>query len=243
MAVAHDADSNASSGASTVASLTWSHTTTGSNTLLVVGLTWTGNTVTMAITHAGNNPTGSTSIVQSTGTIYNSQIWWWVNPTTGAQNIIATPSGTDSIYGGGTSFTGVDQTNPILSAGSTLDARSLNDSSFGNVTEMAWASGQNEMIFNLIGMANATSTITAVSPATQSFNQFDATQNRTGGGEYWLATSNGFNAMSWTISGSSNRAWVMQSLAINPVGGVAVPHSKLNNSSLRPHLFSPGIAR
>lgn len=240
MAVVHDADSNANSGAGTVASLTWSHTTTGSNTLLVVGLTWIGNTATMtSVTHAGNNPTGTTGQYASTGTIYNTQIWWWVNPTTGAQNIIATPSTSTNIFGGGATFTGVDQTTPVF----PLDMTSGQGSGFGNISIGARSSGQNEMIFNLVGLVSAVSTLTAVSPGTQAFNQSDATPNRTGAGEYYSPSQNGLSYPVWTISGSTARIWAMQSIAINPVGGLAVPHNKFNNSGLRPHPLSPGNAR
>lgn len=241
MAVAHDADSNANSGAATVASLTWAHTVTGSNTLLVCGLTWIGSSTTMStITHAGNNPIGTTGIFSSIGTIYNSQIWWWVAPTTGANNIIATPSAVSSIYGGAASFTGVDQTTPVF----PLDMAKTQGSNFGGVALGLHPTGQGETIFNLIGLANATSTLTAVAPATQAFNQADATAARTGAGEYLLPATDGqLNSLAWTISGSTARTYVMQSIAINPVGGIGIPYVKLNNSGLRPHAFSPGTAR
>lgn len=235
MAVAHDADSNANSGAAAVASLTWSHTTTGSNTLLVVALGWSGNTTTMGITHAGNNPTGNTISLLTPTLNYHLQIWWWIAPTTGAQNIIATPSANAAIFGGGATFTGVDQTTPTTEQGTS------NGTSFGGIAVSAWAT-RTEMFFAALSLANQVTTATADPNATQAFNQFDATQARTTAAEY-MAVTNGMRDLQWTLSGSTARPWVQQVIGINPVGGVGVPHVELNNSGLRPAPFKPGIAR
>jgi hypothetical protein len=239
MALAHDADSNANSGTAAVASLTWSHTSTGSNLVLIVGLGWTGGSTTMSITHAANAPTGFTARTQDPGATYNSQIWWWVNPTTGAQNIIATPSISASIFGGGASFSGADQTTPV----SPLETYAINGSSFGTVRAGQYNRTDGAAIFSLLAMQNATSTIAAVSPATQAFNQFDATAARTAGGEYLITSSHSLNYMDWTISGSTARNWTHQLIALNPTGGTPVPHTTFNNKGLRPHPFSPGLAR
>lgn len=239
MAVAHDADSNANSGATAVASLTWSHTSTGSNLLLVVGLYWTGSTNSMStITHAGNNPTGTTGQVAAFGASTFLQIWWWVNPTAGAQNIIATPRLSASIFGGGATFTGVNQTIPV----NPLDMRSDSGNSFGLISSSLAVTGDNEMLFSMIGMESTTSTLTAAGGATQAFNQFNATPARTGAGEYLLLSNHGLNYGQWTISGSTARNWGHEVIAINPVGNVAIPHYKLS-SSLRPSIFKPGLAR
>lgn len=236
MAVAHDADSTANSGAVQVASLTWSHTTTGANTLLVVGLTYDNSSTTMSITHAGNAPTGFSDVVDANATTHT-RFWWWVAPTTGAQNIIATPSASCDMFGGGATFTGVDQTNPIS------DRVAFSGSTFGTIGHNIVTTVTGAMIMSFMGLSSASSTLTAVSPATQAYNASDGTANRIGAGQYWLAGSNGMQAMAWTISGVTTRPYAHQLLAIRPSGAEKFPHVKFNNSGLRPHPFSPGLAR
>jgi hypothetical protein len=191
------------------------------------------------ITHAGNAPTGTMGISDTPGATLHAQIWWWVNPTTGAQNIIATPSVSCAIFGGAATFTGVDQTLPI----NPLDFRKDLGNSFGTVSTGIQVGGDNDMLFSLMAMANATSTLTAGGGATQAFNQSDTTPNRTGAGEYLLSSSHGMNFMNWSISGSTARDWAHQIVAINPVGNVAIPHHKFRNNGLRPAPFKPGLAR
>lgn len=235
MAVAHDADSNANSGATTVASLTWSHTTTGSNTFLLVSLGWTGSSTTMSVTHAGNAPTGSTTSLLTPSLSYHLQMFWWVAPTTGAQNIIATPNASASIFGGGSTFTGVDQVTP------TTEQNTSTGTSFG-LTSTTLLASRPQVLFSANSMANAATTLTADASATQAFNQFDGTAGRTTAGQY-KQVNPGVQDLTWFLSAANARPWVEQIIGINPVGGTAIPHVKNLNSSLRPHPFSPGIAR
>lgn len=224
MAVAHDADSNAKLAPAST-SLTWSHTCTGANGLLVVGLSWTLTSATMStITHAGNAPTGTTGLFDATSS-YHTQIWWWVNPTTGAQNIIATPSSSLTMYGGGCSFTGVDQLRPVA----TIDTTKLAGLSFGTVSTSVNPSNGNMGIFANTGLATQTSTIAAVAPAAQAFNQFDVTDNRTGFGEWLIIAGAKYKTtMSQLISGSTNRNWATQIITINPVDGTLVAPTTFN---------------
>lgn len=241
MAVAHDADSNGNSGATAVASLTWAHTITGSNTLLLVGISWTGTSTTIStVTYAAANPTGNTATTDAT-TSYHSRIYWWVNPTTGANNVVVTPSVSASIYGGGSSFTGVDQLTPVYLPASGALNISNTGSSFGTIQTTFATNVAGAMLFTHTGMADAVSTIAAAGGATQAYNQFNGTPNRTGMGEYLLTTATGQQAMQATISGASNRSWAQANLIIEPLG--VSPSTKPQKQGLRPHPFSPGLAR
>lgn len=219
MAISLDAVAVANSGATGVASLTWSHTASGTDRILIVGISWTGTSTTMSVTHAGNAPTGSLTQSDAT-TAYHSRIYYWVAPTTGAQNIVATPSATASIYGGSVSFAGVDQSTPCpTETGAT-------GSGFGSVSTSITVANANAWVFSLIGMANATSTLTAT--RTQAFNEGNTTIARRSAGQYTGALSTGSNAIAWTISGTTNRSWAHRLVELKPSGGTPPPANTTN---------------
>lgn len=111
VAVAFDAvgPSVAGSGGSSLASTSWSHTCTGSNRVVVVGVavgvqpdagvtaTATYNSVSMTslgLVHSDNSNAGFV------------QLFGLVNPPTGAQTVLVTPSATATLSAGSISFTG-----------------------------------------------------------------------------------------------------------------------------------------
>lgn len=106
--IAFDANSNAT-GSTSGSTVTWSHTCTGSNGVLVVHLyAESGNTVT-GVTYNG---TAMTLGVKAT-TSFNvtTYTYFILGPTTGAHNIVASygSSSTGLMYGIGASYTGVKQ--------------------------------------------------------------------------------------------------------------------------------------
>jgi hypothetical protein len=102
--------------------LTWSHTCTGSDLLLVVGVNCTVNPDTGLSTTATYNAVSMTSlgVVHSGGSTSGYvQFFYLINPATSAHNVIVTAAGSTGgsvDYGGGSiSFTGVHQTTPLSS--------------------------------------------------------------------------------------------------------------------------------
>lgn len=119
MPVAFDA---ASSAITTLASsLTFSHTVTGSNLALGVGVEFgdTGLVRTVSsITYNAVNltkPAGGTSY---NGTSIRSELWYLANPASGANNVVITLSASvdGELIGGAVSMTGVDQATPVGTA-------------------------------------------------------------------------------------------------------------------------------
>lgn len=234
MAIAHNADSNANSGTGTVGSLTWAHTCTGSNLVLVVGLLYTGTTTTLdnvGVQYAGVSATGQTNVVDCNGVnTSHTRLFWWINPATGTNNIVATPSLACSMFGGGSSFTGVDQTNPVLSLTAVPSNYATSfGSSFGTISQSFHTSTDGELLFSLLGMANATSTLAAVSPAIEAYNQGDTTAARRAEGEYLLTTRKTKYTTSQTISGSTARAWAQQLIGLRPIDAPLVNPTVFNN--------------
>ncbi len=108
MAIAHENQTSASSASAS--SLTWSHTTSGSNKILIVGVGTRSTTETVStVTHNGKSLT-QLSRERSTTLGSYAELWYIVAPdTTG--NIVVTFTGAEAIAAIGNSYTGVHQTN------------------------------------------------------------------------------------------------------------------------------------
>lgn len=108
MAIAYDAFSDGGLSSS-VTSLSWSHTCTGSNRLLVVGII--GDTTSdklTGVTYAGVAMTLIAKLQMPSNTWQ--YLYYLLNPTSGANNIVATGGSTMNVLGGqGVSYTGVKQ--------------------------------------------------------------------------------------------------------------------------------------
>ncbi len=148
--------------------VTFSHTTAGTNTLLVVGVDMnitgnTGATVTgvtyngVALTRAGfHNDVGLTRRVE---------MWYLIGPAAGAHNVIVTLSlpggtGTVGVVAGATTFTGVDQAVPVRSFLSN-DGPAVACSTGVFCSQLDVASGLGEMVIDTLAIAgNVTATVT-----------------------------------------------------------------------------------
>ena len=104
--------------------LTWSHTCTGTNLILVVGATKTSNDIT-GITYNSVALTAGPNQAPTAGN-EGAQLWFLVNPSTGANNIVITAS-TTRLTGVAVSYTGAKQTGQPDSSntGSAASATSL----------------------------------------------------------------------------------------------------------------------
>ncbi len=103
---------------STPSSGSWSHTVSGSNTYLIVGLAaWDGNATPfsqLSLTYNGVAMTFLGAYVNPPGDGDSAALWGLVNPASGTHTIAWSNSGPAfaELGGGSISFTGVDQTNP-----------------------------------------------------------------------------------------------------------------------------------
>lgn len=122
MSVAVDAVGPGSGGAAaTGTSLSWSHTCTGSNLLLVVGVAVgiaTDTGITASVTCNGNAMNTSALFkVESDGqhshTAGYIQMFYFAGPNVGSNSIAVSTSSSVDITAGSISFTGVDQTTPV----------------------------------------------------------------------------------------------------------------------------------
>lgn len=120
MAIAHE--NQTSSSTTYGVTLTWAHTTSGSDKILIVSVGIRSATITInSVTHNGNS---LTRLRQETGNFNTGDLWYMVNPdATG--NVIATISEAENIVCVANSYTGIHQTSPFgtdtgLNSGSGL---------------------------------------------------------------------------------------------------------------------------
>lgn len=114
MAIAFDATSSPT-GISSGTTLSWSHTCTGSNLTLVVGITFNSSA---AISGINYNSVAMTLIKAQNNSGNRCEMWQIVGPTTGAHNIDVTfGAGVNAANGGAVSFTGTENPYAGASAG------------------------------------------------------------------------------------------------------------------------------
>lgn len=143
--------------------LTFSHVTTGTNRILVVGvsLNISGNTGTSisGITYSG--AALQSAGTQANGTNRHTEIWYLIAPsTTGNNNVVITLSisggGNIGVVAGAATFTGADQSTPIRTFASSTGSST---NAFVNV-----ASSSNDMVLDTLAIDRA-STAASTSPA------------------------------------------------------------------------------
>ena len=190
--------------------VTVSHSTAGSDRLLIVGTTGHTTATISGITYAG------TSLTQVDGTVVNSRIggemWQLVNPDIDANDVVVTWTG--EFFRGAVgiiSFTGVDQTTPLGTSGiaSGLSASPTVDVS----------SATGELVVDVLANEGA-STVTAGASQTERWNQVNTTEDglqNSGSTEPGASTV----TMSWSITSDD---WVIIAVPIKPVAAGFIPY-------------------
>lgn len=130
---------------SLVSPVTWSHTVSGAETLIFVGVilkiplggsisgvTYNGTSMTLIDTMDGSN------IVSNSG--FRNSIYYLTNPTTGSNTVSVSFTGTSaSAAGGSISLTGVHQTNPLDNHNCNADTTGDATVSITPVNNRTWA--------------------------------------------------------------------------------------------------------
>jgi len=110
-AVVHDASSSSSGNG--VSSLTFSHTCTGTNRALVVGISATQDVTN--VTYAGVALTFQRVDIDASYS-FRTEIWAMAAPASGANNVVITLAAAGDVVGGAESVTGAHQTTPFSGA-------------------------------------------------------------------------------------------------------------------------------
>ena len=204
-------DSSSGSGVST-SSLSYSHTISGSDRILIMGVTFaTGTSINGTPTYGGVSMTQIDSVIAAAGSTFsNTYFFYLLAPTVGTANIVINGSTSNYIYSSAISYTGVDQTNPIDASGSFTQASSTSiTKSITTTADNCWLSS-----FTVSGTANS---ISAGTNVTQRQNI----------GPGWCASGDtnaaqtpaGSYGQTWTGASDSRALFVV---ALKPAVGVSV---------------------
>jgi hypothetical protein len=194
-------------GTNTVA---FTHTTgAGSNRLLLVGVSKEDDlgsatfTVT-GITYAGQS---LTRLVQNTSSEAEGEIWSLVNPPSGAGLLTVSLTGAeaiDSVVVGATTFTGVDQTNPLSATNSATGTASP--------ATLTLASATGKVVFGTLALDDAR-TATVGAGQTELWSDFTETASSDGiRGAGSVEPGAASTTMFWTIAADN---WVLCAVSIN----------------------------
>lgn len=205
MAAAHDATSSAEGVG--VSSLTWSHTCTGADRCLVVGVSlYDSAVVVSSVTYAG---VAMTSVGSASRLNAKMHLWRLIAPATGANNIIVTLDAANDVVGGAESATGVDQTTPL---GTFASATGSSTAPTVDVSAAA-----DDLVVDTLG-ADSGATATVGAGQTQRWNRSGAPiPIGAGSTEPGAATV----TMSWTLSAAG--AWAIGCAALKAAAAAAPP--------------------
>lgn len=211
--VAFDAVGPSSAGASSTAStaLSWSHTCTGSNRLLVVGVTVgisSGTPTITGVTYAGVAMTSVGKINANNGSFGFVQLFQLVAPSTGANTVSVTATATPAtMEGGSVSFTGVNQSVPMAAAvtaagSSTTPSATVTGTTAGNIVVDAACCGS------------------AFSADTQTLRWRTNVNGNTGGGNGCMSTAAGGGSVTMAHTAASD-TWGVVAVEVLSSGTVA----------------------
>ena len=204
-ALTFDAASHAD-GTENASSLTFSHTTSGSERFLLVCVShWNSATVRQVsgITYGGQAMTLGRREKNSGGND-TAELWYLNNPPSGANDVVVTMSGTTSGWkAGAMSFTGVNQTTP---RGAFTGA---NGTATPATVDVASASGD-VCVDCLEYFADAAATPSLGANQTENYSD-EATQDVWGASSRETATG-ATTTMSWTLS--ANHEWEIVGVAV-----------------------------
>jgi uncharacterized repeat protein (TIGR02543 family) len=217
-AIAFDAASNGGLAASG-STFTWSHTVgTGTNRVLVVGVEQEDtNTADMTISSVTYNGAAMTAIANSqvsdgTTTVNRAQLFYQVNPASGAHNVVVTFAGTvNGASAGAVSLSGAAQSGPEAVATNHLGSGSTISTNITTLTAGAW-------VVDVIG--SGASSVTFTTTTSGMTERWDRSTNGAGGaGSTKAPTATGATTLSWTASSGSRIVHALAAFAAASGGG------------------------
>lgn len=215
MAIAFDADSRGL-GAAPSSSLTWSHTVSGTDRILIVGMN-ARSTTTAGVTYNGVAMTLAINKAYITGEV---SLWYLSAPSTGANNVIATLAGASTgLQGGGVSLTGVDQTSPIDATNSSSGSSITASVSVTTVADNCW-------VIDCMGQSSGPASITANGSQTQHWDVTPVSSS-CGGSSKGPVSPPASTSMSWTINPSGD--WGDTVLSLLPAAIIPPPSSRTSD--------------
>ena len=202
------ADAKSSSSGTNADTLTWSHVCTGTDLILLVGVT-TGNSPIAAATDITYNGVSLTKIDAQELAPCRSELWYLIAPTTGTHDIVVTLADmVSAVTGGARSFTGADQSTPLGTA-----AKAAGTTTPVTVTV---TSAAGEYVMDSAGAYKTTAiTMTVGAGQTEDWN-LAPLEGCVGAGSYEDGAAS--VTMSWTLSATAS-GWATVAVPIKPGTG------------------------
>lgn len=190
--------------------LSWSHTCAGSDRILIVAPVLLGDAPpTHDIVSITYNGVALTKVDDQDSTGVHVEMWYLVAPATGAHNIVITHDGTFTTswcLGIAKSFTGVDQTSPIVTSGKASDT--------GNaVTVSLTSTDATDMLLSLAGKYSVGDNVVDGASQTETLHDtVDAGWGLEAGFGYKQSSGGGSQALNWTWTDSNDGAEIAVAL-------------------------------
>lgn len=205
MAIAFDASSSAKTDGNT--SLTFSHTCSGSDRVLIVALCVQNSASSVTATYNG---TSMTAAANDSGAWVSTYMFRLIAPSTGANNVVISWTGSDAAIGLATSWTGVDQTTPL---GTAVTATGSTTAVTVDVTA---ASGEVVVDATSYDQNCGGQTITVGAGQTERLNILtDTSCGLTAG----MSSEGGAGTVTMSWTGSDAQDWVIIGVPLKPAGG------------------------
>ena len=231
MAIAIDATS-ASTGVSSVSSVTYSHTVAAANEVIAVSIgarTNKANTnnIVSTVTYNGTSCTSQRADANITGDpdtfSGRTAIYTLINPSTGANNVVVTWTGTVT-YGasGASSWTGVDQTTPVNAVGGATGASTTLSAGITTTVDNCYLI---DAVYSRSGTLTKDATQTTIA-------NVSIAGDDTVGASYKSAGATGAKTMDWIESADGND-WAISAIALAPASSVAVVRNGMMTASTR----------
>lgn len=226
MAIAFDAASPANQYTNGATSLTFSHTCTGSDLILIVGVGMSGDASPTGVTYNGvaltQVPSGS--VVFNTG--YICELWYLVGPATGAHDVVISRTYSGRIYACSLSYTGVSSGAPL---GTAATAGSAGSTSF----TVDVSAATNYVVVDICYVASGAAT--SITQGAGQTKRVEALDGVNIGNVAAMSEEAGAATvtMSWTHGGASE-PWGIVGVALKPATGkFARPSSDVAGGTFR----------
>ena len=215
MAIAFDASTDG--GTATATSFTWSHTNTGSNLILFVGLLSQADPgLITGITYAAAAMDAVNEIVpQANETIY---LFLKMAPASGANNVVASASSSVTMYGDSTSYTGAAQTDQPDAQFAETEVTATKTTSVTTIADNCWLTG-----FARNGAMAAGTATTMRAGINNTVGAMDSNGAKSPAGSYSLQTTQTSASTGHCIASFAPAA---AATAIKTVNGLAVASVK-----------------
>lgn len=194
MALAFDAASSGNAALTT--SISWSHTASGSNRIVIVGINFNAAVTSISVTYGGNAMT----LIRTDS---NVTLWQLIAPPTGSQTVAA--SWTTSVFaeGGAVSLTGAAQTSPVGTTGTTTAASTTSVSlAISTATANSFVvsfAGTDNALYASVSATGTNQTLRVSSKGSGQIWEMISTQTTTSAGSYTAGFSGATFSTTWTM--------------------------------------------